>query len=58
MHSAVPHAIMVENLERSPTHMHHTDAELDRLEEMLGRLPADNDGMSLSEFDGFWSARS
>lgn len=33
--------------------MHHTDAELDRLEEMLRRLPADNDGMSLSEFDGF-----
>jgi uncharacterized protein len=33
--------------------MHHTDAELDRLDEILAGLPAENDGMLLSEFDGF-----
>jgi len=33
--------------------MHHTDAELDRLEDLLSGLPAENEGMLLSEFDGF-----
>jgi len=33
--------------------MHHTEAELDRLEDLLTGLPPENDGMLLSEFDGF-----
>jgi uncharacterized protein len=33
--------------------MHHTDADLDRLDALLQEQPPENDGMLLSEFDGF-----
>ena len=33
--------------------MHHTDAELDGLEELFLAQPVENEGMLLSEFDGF-----
>jgi len=33
--------------------MHHTDAELDRLDALFLEQPPENDGMLLSEFDGF-----
>lgn len=35
--------------------MHQTDAELDRLENLLLRQPPENDWMLLSEFDGFFA---
>jgi len=33
--------------------MHHTDEDLDHLNKLLNQIPVEDDGMALSELDGF-----